>query len=187
MKATYRKLKGVVTVFLTLLALSAPVCAQDADETALLDQLATTSDDAEALRVDRELQALWRKSGSPSMDLLFTRGREALEKGDMDAAIEHLTALTDHAPDFAEGWHARATAYFRAGLYGPAVSDLEHVLTLNPNNYRAIFGLGTIFETFGDEKSAYEAYLRARAINPHFEDVVEALDRLRPSVEGQTL
>ena len=99
----------------------------------------------------------------------------------MHRSLEHLRGQSF------QRWHARATAYFRAGLYGPAVSDLEHVLTLNPNNYRAIFGLGTIFETFGDEKSAYEAYLRARAINPHFEDVVEALDRLRPSVEGQTL
>lgn len=187
MKATYRKLKGVVTVFVAAVALAAPVCAQDVDETTLLNQLATTSDDAEAIRIDRELMSLWRKSGSPSMDLLFTRGRDALEEGDLEAAIEHLTALTDHAPDFAEGWHARATAYYRAQLFGPAVSDLGHVLSLNPNNYRAIFGLGTIFETFGDENRAYEAYLRAKAINPHFEDVTEALDRLRPSVEGKTL
>ncbi|WP_428928705.1 tetratricopeptide repeat protein [Marinibacterium sp. SX1] len=157
-----------------------------ADESALLRRLAR-ADAAEAIAVDRELLALWRKSGSPAMDLLFKRGRDALEVADLDGAIEHLTALTDHAPDFAEGWHARATAYFRADLYGPAVADLERALSLNPNNYRAIFGLGTILETFGDEKRAYEAYLRAKAIHPHFEDVSEALDRLRPRVEGQTL
>ena len=121
------------------------------------------------------------------MDLLFRRGREAMEQQDLQAAIEHFTALTDHAPDFAEGWHARATAYFHADLYGPAVADLERALALNPNNYRAIFGLGTILETFGDEKRAYEAYLRAKAIHPHFEDVTDALDRLRTGVEGQTL
>ena len=58
------------------------------------------------------------------------------------AAIEHLTALTDHAPDFAEGWHARATAYFRAVLLGPAMDDLQRALVLNPDNFDAVFGLG---------------------------------------------
>lgn len=121
------------------------------------------------------------------MDLLYRRGRDAIEDDDLRAAIEHFTALTDHAPGFAEGWHARASAYYEARLYGPAVADLERALALNPNNYRAIFGLGTILELFGDETRAYEAYLRAKAIHPHFEDVIQALDRLSPRVEGQSL
>ncbi|MEM8731387.1 MAG: tetratricopeptide repeat protein [Pseudomonadota bacterium] len=203
------KLKGAVAVFAAVscgaLAAISPAIAQsaadadaevavpetteldrDAEEALLLNRLAA-ADPAEALRVDRELQALWRKSGSAAMDLLFSRAREALEEEDLRAAIEHLTALTDHAPDFAEGWHARATAYYRADLYGPAVADLERALALNPNNYRAIYGLGTILETFGDEQRAYEAYLRAQAIHPHFEDVGEALERLGPDVAGTSL
>ena len=38
------------------------------------------------------------------MDLLLERGRKAMSEGDTNTAIEHLTALTDHAPNFAEGW-----------------------------------------------------------------------------------
>ncbi len=53
------------------------------------------------------------------------RGQGALEAGDIKLAIEHFTALTDHAPAFAEGYHARAQAYFQADLYGPAIDDLE--------------------------------------------------------------
>ena len=106
---------------------------------------------------------------------------------ELDAAIEHLTALTDHAPEFAEGWHTRATAYFGIGLLGPALEDLEHALALNPNNYNAIFGLGTIFETLGDERRAFEAYTRAASIHPFQDNIAEALERLRPSVQGKTL
>ena len=40
----------------------------------------------------------------------------------------------DHAPDFAEGWNARATAYYQAGEFGPSVADIGHVLTLNPRH-----------------------------------------------------
>ncbi len=168
---------------------SGPATAQTADiqdEALLLRQLAE-ADPAEAKRLDRQLQALWRKSGSASMDLLLKRGRDALELEYINIAIGHLTALTDHAPDFAEGWHARASAYFAANLFGPAMADLERALVLNPNNYNAIYGLGTILEMFGDEAHAYEAYSRAQAIHPHHENVSAALERLKPRVEGKEL
>ena len=156
------------------------------DEKELLDALAH-SDGAQSKRLEQQLQTLWSKSGSPSADLLLKRGREALEKQDVKTAIEHLTALTDHAPDFAEGWHARATAYFAADLMGPALDDLEHALTLNPNNYNAIFGLGVILETFGHKKRAYEVYTRALAISPHNAEITAAVGRLRSEFEGKAL
>lgn len=156
------------------------------DESALLDALAH-ADAASAKRYERQLQALWSKSGSPSADLLLKRGREALEVKDTKTAIEHLTALTDHAPDFAEGWNARASAYFAADLMGPAIADLEHALSLNPHNYGAIFGLGMILEGFGDKKRAYEAYLRAQTIHPHHEDISAAVERLRAEIQGKAL
>lgn len=186
-------LKGIVTAIAVCAAISlSPVARADqgsadlTDETALLDALAEAGPE-QAQRLDRQLQALWNKSGSAAMDLLLKRGREALERGEIGVAIEHLTALTDHAPDFAEGWYMRATAYYQAGLFGPSFADLEHALSLNPNNYDAIFGLGSLLEAFGDPKLAYEAYSRARALNPHHEEVTKAMDRLKPEIEGKAL
>lgn len=145
------------------------------------------ADAVTARALDRELQALWRKSGSAAMDLLLSRSAKAFEKGDYAGAIEHLTALTDHAPDFAQGWYQRARAYHAAGLYGPSVADLERALALNPNDYNAIYALGTVFEQFQRPKRAYETYLRAKAIHPHHEEVLSALERLRPEVAGKEL
>jgi tetratricopeptide (TPR) repeat protein len=182
-------LKGIAaaTAFVVaLLGASAAFAADSMDEGALLEALAQ-ADSGEAIRLDRELQALWGKSGSAAMDLLLKRGRDAREAGDLRQAIEHLTALTDHAPDFAEGWHARASVYFEAGLYGPALADLERALHLNPNNYNAIFGLAALLEQFNDPERAFEAYRRAQAIHPHHEEVTKALERLKPEVEGKTL
>lgn len=156
------------------------------DEDALLAALLSAEKPA-ALRFDRQLQTLWSKSGSASADLLLKRGRDAMEVDKTRIAIEHLTALTDHAPDFAEGWHARASAYFAAELFGPALADLERALALNPRNYNAIFGLGTMLETFGDIKRAYEAYERVLALHPHHEDATNAAKRLGPQVQGTSL
>lgn len=184
-----RNLKHIVAATLFAGAFAASVLAQEADSTdpaELLERLAQ-AEPADAGRIDRQLRAHWSKTGSASMDLLLKRGRDAMEVGDLEAALEHFTALTDHAPEFAEGWAERAAAYYAADLYGPAVADLERALSLNPHNYNAIFGLGVILETFGDKARAYEAFRRVEAIHPNHENVAPALERLRPHVEGTSL
>lgn len=189
MSIEHPKFKTTVAAIAMIVTLCLPVYAQNADlvdETVLLEQLAV-ADEATARRLERQLQAIWRKSGSAAMDLLLKRGRDALDVEDIAAAIEHLTALTDHAPDFAEGYSLRARAYFAADLLGPAMLDLETALALNPNNYNAIIGLAAILETFGDQQRAFEAYERVQAIHPHHEAARDALERLRPRVMGRTL
>ncbi|MDW3222420.1 MAG: tetratricopeptide repeat protein [Paracoccaceae bacterium] len=185
MTVKYPFLKPIVTAFTVLLLNVAPLHAQQSEEE-LLQQLLEASE-SEANRLDRELTLIWERSGSPAMDLLLTRGRDAMEAKENSVAIDHLTALTDHAPDFAEGWHARATAYYQAGLYGPALDDLERALALNPNNYNAIFGLGVMLQEFGDLERAGEAFQRALELNPHHENANKAMEQLKQSGIGRTL
>jgi tetratricopeptide (TPR) repeat protein len=152
----------------------------------LLDKLRTAPAE-EAARIEREVQTVWSRSGSATIDLLMKRGRDAMRAGDTKLAIEHYTALTDHAPEFAEGYHARAQAYFRAELYGPAVDDLESTLFFNPQQYNAIFGLGAILQEVGNLRAAAELYRRVLEINPHHENAQKALDGLRRDGIGRTL
>ncbi|MBD0866033.1 MAG: tetratricopeptide repeat protein [Rhodobacteraceae bacterium] len=183
------KFRTVMTAIALLCFCSGPLAAQTSglrDEDELLRLLAD-SDPANAAHVDRQLQALWEKTGSPSMDMLMKRGRDAMDVENYRTAIEHLSALTDHAPDFAEGWRLRASAFFEVGRYGPAIADLEIALALNPRNYNTILDLGTILELFGDEKRAYAAYERAQAIHPHHKGISKAMERLKPRVAGQAL
>ena len=145
------------------------------------------ADDASAGRIEREIWSEWSKSGSPAMDLLLKRGRDAMAEGNLKLAIEHLTALVDHAPDFAEGWNARATAYFQAGEYGPSVADIAQVLRLNPRHFGALAGFGMILEETGRDAEALEVYRSALAVHPHLEGVVEAIERLEAKAAGQDL
>jgi len=143
--------------------------------------------DREADRIAREIWIEWSKSGSPALDLLLERGRDAMAAGAPAVAVEHLTALIDHAPEFAEGWNARATAYFQTGDLGPSISDLGHVLTLNPRHFGALTGLGMIFEQLDKPEQALEVYRAALAINPHLNDVKASVERLEKTVTGQDL
>lgn len=189
MAAIHSKLKATVAATLALVTFSLPfeVSAAEASREAELLEALPQADPADAAAIARELESAWEKSGSAAMDLLLRRGRDAMERGDFEAAIGHLTALTDHAPEFAQGWYERSRAFFAADLMGPAVADLERALALNPNDYNAIYGLGVVLEHFNDPKAAFEAYSRAQSIHPHHEEVTKALERLSPAVAGKEL
>ncbi len=160
--------------------------AQSAKLDDLFGRLAE-ADESDKKRIEREIWAEWSKSGSAAMDLLLERGRAAMQAGDTAAAIEHLTALTDHAPDFAEGWNARATAYFQAGQYGPSIADIGRTLTLNPRHFGALSGLGMIFEQLGEKTRALDAYKAALAIHPGLQGVKASVERLEAEAAGQKL
>jgi tetratricopeptide (TPR) repeat protein len=179
----------VAAVAVILLAACLPSAALAADDTKLDDlfsRLLTAQAD-EAARIEQEIWIEWSKSGSPAMDLLLQRGRDSMEAGDTETAIGHLTALTDHAPEFAEGWNARATAYFQAGNYGPSVADIERTLALNPRHFGAMSGFGMILEQAGQPERALVVYRAALAIHPHLAGVLESVERLEIELEGREL
>jgi len=155
-----------------------------------LDQLFAALQNAEAddWRVtENKISEIWSHSGSDSMDLLLERGRQAMKDGDFLKAIEHFTALTDHAPDFAEGWNARANAFFQMEEYGLAIHDIEMALSLNPRHFGAMSGLGTIFEIIGKPMQALDAYSAALAVHPHRPDILQAVKRLKEKTAGKLL
>lgn len=161
------------------------VPAQTAKLDDLFSRLQATANAEEARRIEQEIWIEWSKSGSAAMDLLLERGRRALDEGQAELAVEHLTALTDHAPDFAEGWNARATAYYSLGQFGPAISDIGRTLELNPRHYGALSGLAIIFEALGQPEKALEVYRKVLEIDPHAEGVPEAVTRLEEATLGQ--
>ncbi|KAB2541940.1 hypothetical protein AL035_09690 [Salipiger aestuarii] len=150
----------------------------------LLEELGAAGSAEQADRIERELELEWSKSGSAVMDLLLRRGRDALEVSQTGPAIQHLTALTDYAPGFAEGWHALALAYYQAEMFGPAMDALERTLVLNGAHFAALRGVASIHEQLGNESLAYEAYARVLELRPFDEAVTEALERLAGRVQG---
>ncbi len=159
-------------------------------DSAKLDELfnrLATADTAAAGRIEQEIWIEWSKSGSPAMDLLLQRGRAAMEAGDLVTAVDHFTALIDQAPDFAEGYNARATAYFQEGQFGPAVADIARTLSLNPRHFGAMAGFGMILEQTNQPDRALEVYNAALAIHPNLVGVLEAVKRIKTAAHGRDL
>lgn len=176
----------IVAALLLAVGFSSPLAAQ----TARLDELFTALKDADAensARLEGEIRTEWGKSGSAAMDLLLRRGEDALEAGLPDEAVEHLTALVDHAPDFAEGYSARAAAYYQLGLIGPALDDLRQTLVLNPRHFGAMFGFAIILEELGRPEDSLEIFRQIEQIGPNLPDLALSIDRLTLQLEGQEL
>jgi tetratricopeptide (TPR) repeat protein len=187
--ATMRMKRFFHNLVLAAFLCSVPVLAaaqEQARADELLDRLAQP--DLRNWRViEDEIYMLWSRSGSATADYLLSRGRDALEAGDFDAAYNHLTALTDHAPDFAEGWNTRATLFFQANRYGPSIADIQRVLALEPRHFGALTGLGFMLEEMGRLEEAQAAFRSAQAIHPHRDEINEALRRVERALGGQTL
>ncbi|HHI70058.1 MAG TPA: hypothetical protein ENJ91_03570 [Rhodobacteraceae bacterium] len=170
--------KRIVTAFLLTVMFSLPLQGQEVTVDQLFDQLQNAPAD-QADKIEDKIIEIWSRSGSPSMDLLLERGRKALDDDDSLAAIEHLTALIDHAPDFAEAYNMRATAYFDAGYFGPAMADLRRVLALNPRHFGAMTGVAVILESSDEPQKALKVYRQVQKLLPHDKDITDAIARLQ--------
>lgn len=156
-------------------------------EADLLRQLREAEDPRAATLIEGELRTMWSRSGSAAVDLLWTRGRDALEAGDPQAAIEHLTAAIDHAPAFAEAYVGRAAAYYLTNRAGPAIDDLRQALVLNPHHWEALQGFAVLLEELGREEDALEVWRRVTDIHPQNPVARTSVDRLEIALGGRTL
>jgi tetratricopeptide (TPR) repeat protein len=168
------------------LCLVPPAWAEEDRVGELLEAL-QDAEGIEARRIAGQIRSEWSKSGSAAMDLLLRRGRDALEDEELGEAVEHLTALTDHAPDFAEGWAARALVFYQQGEYMLALSDLERALALNPQHFGALQGVGAIMQQLDRPELAYRAYEAVLALYPENTQVREAMESLETTVRGRDL
>lgn len=171
---------------LILLFVTPPAAADEARLNELFDALAE-ADETSWQQIEAKIWREWSRSGSPALDLLLDRGRDAMEADKPGEAIEHLTALVENAPEFAEGWNARATAYYSADLVGPALADIAKVIALEPRHFGALSGLGLILEESGHEQGALRAYRAALAIHPQKPNLVRAVERLEFALEGTAI
>ncbi len=137
--------------------------------------------------IERQIFDEWGKSGSAAMDLLVRRARMALDEGDFEAALDHYSALVDHAPDFAEGYAGRSNVYFRMGMVGPALDDLEHALAIEPRHFGAMSNLAVMLEEIDRPEDALVVYREAARLHPQEPNLQSAVARLELAVEGQDI
>lgn len=156
-----------------------------------LDELYSRLREAEGARQARAIEAqigmVIAQTGSDTADLLMARAQQAMQQRQADLALSLLDSVIDLYPASVEAWSRRATLYFARRELGRAITDIEHVLRLEPRHFGAMVGLGMMLQQLGEDKAALTVFKRAMEINPHIERVPQIIKRLQPMVDGVEL
>ncbi len=153
----------------------------------LFGALKIAPDTASAKAIENRIWEAWIVSGSDTCDLLMTRVKDAIEEKDYDLALRLLNSIIVIRPGYVEAWNQRATVYYLKDDYARAIADIAEVLAREPRQFGALAGLGMMLQDIGDDKDALEAYRKALAIDPHLDNIPDAVKTLTEKVEGRDI
>jgi Tfp pilus assembly protein PilF len=172
--------------FLALLLLpQMALAAPRSDEDKLFADLANASSPEDAHPIEDRLDALFKVSNSPSVDLLMSRAGAALSATDNATARKLVDAVTRVAPNYAEGWHQRAQLQAAANDDAGAMLSLQKVVSINSRQFSAMAELAEMMESYGDKPGALKLYRRALALDPQLSEAAHREKALSKEVEGQ--
>ncbi len=149
----------------------------------LFGRLHQARNEAEARTIEQAIWKLWRRSGSPSADLLLVQALKAINARAFPTALAILDTVINIKPDFAEAWNERATTYFLMRRFDESLADINRVLQLEPRHFGALAGRGTILRELGKKREALKAYRRALSIYPDMVGPKKAVKDLSAEIE----
>ena len=154
----------------------------------LFGRLNVIDDDKDEIaRITAEIWSIWRQSGSPGLDMKMQEGQRFMKQGILHSALGNFDFIVRVRPDFAEGWHKRATVFYMIGDYASSIRDIEKTVALEPRHFGAYAGLGLIYLKMGREDAALKALEEALTINPHLAGTRATVDELRRKINGPKL
>ena len=165
----------------------APAPKEVNSEEQLFRQLKQAQSAEDAHIIEQKLKLMFRPSGSPSVDLLMTRADAAAAASDKKTAKKLVEAITSIAPNYAEGWHARAAMEQADGNDTDALVSLQKTVLLNPRHFAAMVELADMLEDYGDKGGALKLYRRALDLDPQLDVASRKVRELTTSVEGRDI
>ncbi|HWK44802.1 MAG TPA: tetratricopeptide repeat protein [Stellaceae bacterium] len=137
--------------------------------------------------LEQRIWLIWAEPDRPEAAAPLRLGMVALAHDDLPAADAAFAAAVAADPDFAEAWNKQATVSFLRGDFSASVTQIQHVLALEPRHFGALSGLGQIYLALDNKPAALKAFEAALAIDPALASVREAVDALRKVVGGQPI
>jgi tetratricopeptide (TPR) repeat protein len=178
-------------VFLTYALITwAPVAAPDQTDTRLdmlFERLRTTTDGGEGQRITQEIWVIWRETDNDIADDLMDQGLRDMTRERYDEALAVLNKVVKAAPNYAEGWNARATLLYLMGDYPASAVDVRRTLALEPRHFGAWSGLGLIHMSLENDTAALEAFKQALTLNPHLSGSRRNIELIKKRLEEKII
>jgi tetratricopeptide (TPR) repeat protein len=132
-----------------------------------------------AKAIEGEIIHIWSESADTETEHLMETGLTAMAEDEDDAALQAFDAAIVRSPYLAAGWSERSEVEYLLGDYKASVTDAQHALQLEPRNFVALANLGRAQMALGDRPAALKAFTAALVLDPHLDDVADAVERLK--------
>lgn len=153
----------------------------------LFAQLKHESNPDEARKTADNIRAEWRDSGSATVNLLLQWSDKAVADKRYGTALDLLDQVVVLDPRFVEGWNRRATLHYIMDDYSKSMSDIDHVLMLEPRHFGALAGMAGIFLSIGKDQLALDALQRVLDIYPANRDAQQQFGELAEKLSGDSI
>lgn len=151
---------------------------------ALFSDLKKERDADKARELANQIRMEWQDSGSATVNLLMQWADKAITDNKQPAALDILDQVITLAPSYVEGWNRRATLHYMMGNYRKSMSDINHVLSLEPRHFGALAGMAAILGSAGKDELALRAWEQLLAIYPADRKAQEQLGELTEKLAG---
>ncbi len=178
-----RILLKTTLVFALFAMVPANADQNDPELVGLFDRLHETENHVEAVSITNQIWRVWRHFDDEDVTLLMAQGMQSMHGADLKVAVEYFSKVVDLAPEFAEGWNARATAYYMMGEYELSTSDVKQTLRLEPRHFGALSGQGLIYMQLENHLAALVFLERALQYNPHMHNISESIKLIRKQIQ----
>ena len=151
----------------------------------LFDRLKDAPSAEAAADAEQAIWSIWHITGTEEIDQIMALGLHAMSRRDFARALSAFDAITERAPNFAEGWNKRATLHYLMGRFAESKADIERTLALEPRHFGALSGLGLVYLALDQEIEALAAFERALEIHPNMAGADTHIQALRDKLRGR--
>ena len=134
---------------------------------------------------EQALWSIWHHSGKAEVDERLRDGLMAMQRGAFEPAVAIFTDMIEMAPDFAEGYNKRATAYYLMQEFEKSISDCDKTIALNPIHFGALSGAGLCYLGLRNLIKALEYFERAMAVNPNMVQIQRYVEDIKKFLRDQ--
>lgn len=139
---------------------------RSAQQDALMAQLRTATNEADAQPLNTQLWEIWTTAPDATAQEMLSRGMQRRASYDLLGAQQDFDALIAYCPDYAEGYNQRAFVAFIRGDYAASLADLDQTLAIIPDHVGAASGRALALFELGRQQDGQIALRYALSLHP---------------------
>lgn len=173
----------VITI---MLSMPTGMCSADQNDErldTLFTDLHSLENSSDAARLTNEIWTIWHITDNIKAADKLESGIRAMREQQLEFAVAAFSDVIELAPDFAEGWNKRATAYYMMGEHADSAHDVKRTLELEPRHFGALAGLGLLYMAQEEYTAASKAFEAALNANPHLPGPKQNLKIIQKLIE----